>query len=481
MASCLHRRFVPTMEDLERRDLMTANIATSAIGARGGHIESAVVQTSVPPTPVVSTAPTTTTTTKTPTTTTPTTTPTTTTPTTTTPTTTPTTTTPPTTTSTPNVVQTTSTAPTTTTTTPTTTSNNWFTENMSDAALRSLAANLDADGSLSRSDMLAIFGQVEKSGTVSATDFHDLQNLVNAGASLGMAAYVQQLAQDVVDGNPANAVFLGTSLGNLKAGSTATQLTNLANIWFLGTDNPTAITSRGQLGSYVYTSGNLFGASGPLYSDVKQGTATDCYFLAGLAETAQRDPSAIESMFINNGDGTFTVRFYDNGAPVYVTVDRYLPVGPTGAFMEDSPGSSPSSSSDVLWVALAEKAYAQLAAMGWSRPSAGNSYSVLNEGVIGTALAQITGQPDTTGQALNFNSVVSAWNAGDLIGFASKSSGTASTIYPSHAYSLVGYNAANQTFTLANPYGNSTPLYPATVTLTWSQITTSFSYWDMAS
>ena len=68
--------------------------------------------------------------------------------------------------------------------------------------------------------MLAIFGQVERQGPLSATDFSDLKSLVNT-AALFTANYVQQLSQDVVNGNTANAHYQGQALGNLTAGASA--------------------------------------------------------------------------------------------------------------------------------------------------------------------------------------------------------------------------------------------------------------------
>jgi hypothetical protein len=36
----------------------------------------------------------------------------------------------------------------------------------------------------------------------------------------------------------------------------------------------------------------------------------DCYFIAALGALADSSAAAIENMFIDNGDGTWTVRFY---------------------------------------------------------------------------------------------------------------------------------------------------------------------------
>src|SRR5437868_6369201 len=70
--------------------------------------------------------------------------------------------------------------------------------------------------------------------------------------------------------------------------------------------------------------------------EVDQGAAADCYFVAALGEVAQRTPDAISQMFIDNGDGTWTVRFFNNGAAAYVTVDKFFPADGNGRFVYDN-------------------------------------------------------------------------------------------------------------------------------------------------
>ena len=36
----------------------------------------------------------------------------------------------------------------------------------------------------------------------------------------------------------------------------------------------------------------------------------DCYLISALGTLADSNPAAIQNMIINNGDGTYTVRFY---------------------------------------------------------------------------------------------------------------------------------------------------------------------------
>ena len=154
--------------------------------------------------------------------------------------------------------------------------------------------------------MIQILRSVAAYGTVSATDFSELKSILSEATALNMPGYVQVLASDVINGNPANATYQGQKLGNLAAGSSGAQLTDLVNKWFLGSDLPTLAAT-----SLVYTSvaGSLFPHT-PSHNDEYQGELGDCYFISSLGTLADSNPAAVENMFINNGDGTYTVRFY---------------------------------------------------------------------------------------------------------------------------------------------------------------------------
>ena len=77
----------------------------------------------------------------------------------------------------------------------------------------------------------------------------------------------------------------------------------------------------------------------------------DCYFMCSLAETALKNPSAITNMFIVNGDGTYTVRFYNAGTPQYVTVDSYLPTSSGGQLIYADYGAAYNNANNELWTA----------------------------------------------------------------------------------------------------------------------------------
>lgn len=352
---------------------------------------------------------------------------------------------------------------------------NWFNANIVDTALQSLGSSLYADNAINRADMLALFTSAGDNGGVDATELSDLQKIVNNSTLFAGLHYVERLSEYIVLGSTANAQFAGQALGNLVAGSTTAHLSNLVSKWFLGLDRPTAS------GTYRQFAGSLF-VNGAAYTDINQGQIGDCYLLASLAEVALRSPSTITNMFIVNGDGTYTVRFFNNGAAEYVTVDAYLPTNGSGNAMFAGMGKNYANSANELWTMLAEKAYVQANQFGWIRPglpgNGQNAFTGIEGGYIYAALGHITGQgtmPFAATSNGNFTTFVNAWNAGKSIGFASMvSPQSGSGVVGSHAYAVIGYNSTNQTITLYNPWG---PNY-ATVTMTWSQIQLNFSYFD---
>ncbi|MCL2424416.1 MAG: C2 family cysteine protease, partial [Micrococcales bacterium] len=90
--------------------------------------------------------------------------------------------------------------------------------------------------------------------------------------------------------------------------------------------------------------------------DVKQGAIGDCWWIASIMAVAQADPSIIESAITANANGSYTVRLYDNGQPVYVTVTPDMVLQPDGtpAFV----GNGTSGGTYELWPMVLEKAMA---------------------------------------------------------------------------------------------------------------------------
>lgn len=367
------------------------------------------------------------------------------------------------------------------------TTGDWFDNNIHDAALRSLLRTDYGSSGVNRNEMLAVFDQVENDGTVNTTEFTDLKTVANNAWLFGSFSYVTDLTRSVVLGNVANAHFKGAALGNLAAGSSGAQLDKLVDKWFLGADHPDASYS-GLTVTYMSAAGTLFGSGGPKYTDVHQGGVGDCYFVATLGEIALRSPSAIQNMFIVNGDGTYTVRFLQNGVAHFVTVDKQLPTYYGGYFLYANMGGWYNDATNVLWVALAEKAYVQMNEAGWLRPvewgGGTNAYSGIAAGYFGDVVHQVVNHGCTdyyVNGASDASTLNYAWTNGKLIGFASKSAPADSRIVGNHQYVVVGYYNTTQTVTLFNPWGiNNGTQYPGLVNLTLSQLESSFDFWSVA-
>ncbi len=127
-----------------------------------------------------------------------------------------------------------------------------------------------------------------------AAKFGALQALAakfNAPGGVSVSPYLQQISDDVILGNAANAKWTGGGaqampLGNLNAGSTQGQVDDLIGKWFLGTDLPSSsvsLTGAQPLSvTYAAVATPLFGPAGPSMSDVDQGRAGRL-FRAGAA------------------------------------------------------------------------------------------------------------------------------------------------------------------------------------------------------
>ncbi len=370
------------------------------------------------------------------------------------------------------------------------------TGSLQNAALAKLVTSLDVDGSISRQDMIQILRSVGGDGVVDTTEFGDLKKLLTLSGTLNIPGYVQVLAGDVINGSAANATFQGNSLGNLATGSSAAQLNKLIDKWFLGADHPTLCNS-----SLVYKSvaGSLF-PHAPSHTDEYQGQLGDCYFISALGTLADSNPAAIRNMFIDNGDGTFTVRFYTGtygsiynysdgsisagfnnniGTADYVTVDRMLPTTTSGMLIYADYGANYSNTANSLWIPLAEKAYAQWNETGKEGRDGLNAYASIQGGWMATVDAQVLGYNATDYVMPNTNKqvAVSALAAKKAVTVGTLQwSGTYLGLYATHAYAIIGYNASIDKFTLYNPWGSNQP-----GPLTWSQLQSTCSQLVVAS
>jgi Calpain family cysteine protease/Tectonin domain len=203
----------------------------------------------------------------------------------------------------------------------------------------------------------------------------------------------------------------------------------------------------------------LYNGSTPRYLDVKQGSIADCWLLASLAEVADRDPQIIENMFTDDGTavvngstvGVYTVQFYSmNGTRFGIQVDTEFPTTGYADWVVSDMGTSS------LWVALAEKAYAEANGLGLVQTNhvGLNSYDSMNFGDPAWALHAITGN-SATDNSINTGNIASAWNSGQFIVLCD-STPSSHYIVASHCYAVVGYNASSsQPFELFNPWGTN--------------------------
>ena len=345
---------------------------------------------------------------------------------------------------------------------------------LSNAALSNLVNTYFADGSINRTEMIQLLRSAGSDGTVDSSELNDFRYIVSNATRYNIPNYVQVLASNIVNTNPANGLFQGQAAGNLAAGASATQLNNLVEKWFLGSDLPTLTSSSL---SYQVVSGSLFNGT-PSRDNMKQGQLGDCYFIASLGSIANSNPTAVSNMFVDNSDGTFTVRFYaSNGVADYVTVNRRLPTYNSSVLAYSGMGSQISSAANTLWIALAEKAYAQWNATGKSGRNGTNTYASIEGGWMGAVNAQVLGYGsnnysfDSNGQT----ALIAALGSNKAVTLGTNSNALAGGLVGGHAYVVAGYNSSTQTFTLANPWGASNP-----TPLTWSQLQTNCSMFVVA-
>jgi Calpain family cysteine protease len=351
-----------------------------------------------------------------------------------------------------------------------------------DTVLASLVQTYYVDGKIDRSEMIDILENAGNDGTVSAIELADFRYIVSSSSPYVMPAHVRELARDVVNSNAANATFQGQSAGNLTAGSSTSLLSKLIDKWFRGADLPVLTSSSF---SYRNAVGTLFNTA-PELADARQGYLGDCYFIASLASIAAKNVDAIRDMFIDNGDGTFTIRFFTGsygnhfsnsvvtsgfisgtGVADYITVNRQLPTYSNGALAYSGNGLSASSSTTPLWIALAEKAYAQWNQTGNSGRDGTNRYSSIEGGWMTQVNAQVLGYNSTNHltSSSSKQTLVNAVNSNQAVTIGTQPGATTGGLIGGHAYVVTGYNASTDRFTLHNPWGVEHP-----TPLNWAQL-----------
>ncbi len=339
----------------------------------------------------------------------------------------------------------------------------WFSQNLRDEQISQLARTLATDKDLSRNDMLAIFRNAEDGYQIDGNEFQDLTTLINKNNPFTMREDVRWLSSQVASGASMN--------------MSASQFeSNLVGRWFLGTVAPTArFDNRNNNGTvttfnldYMKVEGNLFGSSGQArIGDIDQGYLGDCAFLAALGATFGRQlseagntfSSIINNMIIDNGDKTYTMKFFNNGVAEYATVDNRLAVynGSLFTSRKDSYLVNPQNTSIPLWVPLVQKAYAEWREWGGKGEL---GYNLMGNGdTLANPLEYITGRKANYSITNNitFSSLETALKNGQAVTTDRYGNrGDTNLIVGSHAYSLTNVyinNGGQQRVVLRNPWG----------------------------
>jgi len=315
-----------------------------------------------------------------------------------------------------------------------------------DREVSSLIAKNYSDKFISRSEAIEVFKSVADNGGVDSRELADVRNFVN----LNMSEDVRYFSKSMLN-NPAN-----KTVRPLANGSTTDNVFKLIDKWFLGKDRPVASTET----NYRLVIGNLF-VDGVSPTDVRQGNAGDCYFLSVLSALAAKNKTTIQQMFKDNKDSTWTVTFYmqsPNGSYVkeFVTVDNYLPTSQSGSLYYAGFGDNHTSSTNELWVPLAEKAYAQWSETGHAnifQDKQANSYeNIGRRGWSDKAFVAVAGKSSTQSFFVDEKALQKALseNKAVVIYKYSNEQRTAG-----HAYYLKSYSQATNSYELYNPWGNS--------------------------
>ncbi|MBA5638400.1 DUF4214 domain-containing protein [Duganella sp. LX20W] len=348
---------------------------------------------------------------------------------------------------------------------------------LADNGVRNDLATAAADGVLSYNEALRVLNDTAADGTFTAAEFQALQT-VAAHLNNGVTAtsYVADIFTQLVLGNPANIAWHGGStdsatLGNLRADSSVTQLNELISKWFLGTDMPDLTMVPDNQRSvtqpqYRTVSGPLYGHTGAAaIVDVAQGALGDCVVCASMIEMVNNHPDLLKSMIVDNGNGTYGVRFYLHGNEVWVTVNQQLP---TDAYGHQVYGHNGAQQEVALWMPLLEKAYAQLSETGMVGHPAVNSYENIDGNITSIVLpamsnARVTYYSTTASDWADKKAMLVAALAAhrDVVFETTKD---APHTYDSdgmielvgwHAFAVLGYDAGTDKFIVRNPWGDN--------------------------
>ena len=226
-------------------------------------------------------------------------------------------------------------------------------------------------------------------------------------------------------------------------------------------DNPDSPRNAGEYGEIPH---ELF-VQGPRGSDIQQGSIGNCWWMASLGAVAHADPGIIEDAITVNANGTDTVRLYEDGEPVHVTVTPEMVLVDGLPALARSPSYLLGDDTTLgyeLWPMVMEKALALHY----------GDYEKTEGGTADVELEAITGVPSANHDPgdLGIEDLARIVEDGGAIGLSSLADGEGKDLpsyqsaagtdmlYRGHAYYVSAVDTQKGTVTVVNPWGTAS--YP---------------------
>jgi hypothetical protein len=224
--------------------------------------------------------------------------------------------------------------------------------------------------------------------------------------------------------------------------------------------DPAVMNEDKEVLEWSWVKGKLY-VGGISYKDVVQGMIGDCYFPAALGAVAAQKPEAIRDAIKDNGDGTFTVRFYEvlwggEKQEVKITIDGQLPLNSGGLHYAKGMNRTE------LWIPILEKAYAKWKG-NYDAIGHGGSAGAVMEALLGRRSQYVGVHSAGNGKEL-WDRINSSLLEGKSLAIGTHGEDEASLyagtgMYADHAYSVIAaiQKDGKEYVVLRNPWGEVEP------------------------
>ncbi|HEY3452567.1 MAG TPA: C2 family cysteine protease [Myxococcales bacterium] len=313
------------------------------------------------------------------------------------------------------------------------------------------------DNKITKTEVDSLIAEAKANGKVSATEKKELTSFLKTAGDKFDA-----------DAKSALSAFLGVAVPPPPptkptapaTPTTPTSPTTNTNPVPLAND-PAVLTKHSSSVSWTKVDGGELFKDGVSYDDVMQGQIGDCYFVGAISAVAYQDPKAIENAIKDNGDGTYTARFFSKGVdgkmkPNYVRVDGDIPSSYGGRSTY-----AKSRDSKEMWVTLLEKAYASFKG-GYEAIGNGGYPTEVMTAITGSSSSYYATKTNTADQLfdlIQLGSEMKTPMTALTYGEDKKDMYTGTGVYAWHNYSVLGATVENgeKFVQLRNPWGSSEP------------------------